>query len=168
MKTPHLIFKLIAVGIFIAMLAGSPMAGQGTSPAGKLVLFADLNAFGPASNPDSCIARNRYKRGETVGFRLYAVDGGTNDAETSAEVTVHVSFGGKTFDLPALYRGVPHKTPSGGNMPIHVGMWTTKWIVPEDAPTGIINYSATARDKSGRTAEWKPMGGEPSLLTIVQ
>ncbi|HWF13002.1 MAG TPA: hypothetical protein VG272_04640 [Candidatus Acidoferrales bacterium] len=168
MRRPQLTLKLIAFGIFMGMLATSLMAGQGTQPTGKLVLFADLNAFGPASNPDSCIARNRYKKGETVGFRLYAVDGGTNAAEASAEVTVHISFGGKTFDFPALYRGVPHKTPSGGNMPVHAGMWTTKWVVPDDAPTGIINYSATAHDKFGRTAEWKPMGGEPSLLTIVQ
>jgi hypothetical protein len=168
MRRPHPVLIRVALGIFMGMLAASLIAGQGAQPSGKLVLFADLNAFGPPSNPDSCTARNRFKKGETVGFRLVAVDGGTNEAEASAEVTVHVSFGGKMPDLPALYRGVPHKTPSGGNMPIHVGMWTTKWIVPEDAPTGIVNYTATARDKFGRTAEWKPIGSEPSLLTIVQ
>jgi hypothetical protein len=47
-------------------------------------------------------------------------------------------------------------------------MWSTKWVVPDDAPTGTVNLTATARDKFGRTAEWKPMGGEPSFLTIVQ
>jgi len=26
----------------------------------------------------------------------------------------------------------------------------------------------TASDKYGRTAEWKPQGGEPSFVTIVQ
>lgn len=167
MRRQRLALTLAIFCISLGMLATSLLAGQEAQPAGKLVLFADLNAFGPASNPNSCTARNRFKHGELVGFRLYAVDGGTNMAETSAEVTVHVSVGGKTYDLPALYRGIPHKTASGGNMPIHAGMWTTKWIVPDDAPTGTVDYSATARDKFGRTAEWKPIGGEPSLLAIV-
>ena len=36
------------------------------------------------------------------------------------------------------------------------------------APTGTVHYSATAKDKYGRTAEWTPQGGEPSWVTIVQ
>ena len=53
-------------------------------------------------------------------------------------------------------------------MPIRPGMWTAKWTVPQDAPTGTVHYSATATDKYGRTAEWTPKGGEPSWVTIVQ
>ena len=168
MKRPNPAAVLMTFGIFMGMLATSLMAGQATQPVGKLVLFADLNAFGPPSDPNSCIERNRFKKGETVGFRLYAVDGGTNQPEVSAQVAVHVTIGGKTYDLPAMYRGVPQKTPSGGAMPVHAGMWSAKWIVPKDAPTGTVEFSATARDKFGRTAEWKPNGAEPSFLTIVQ
>jgi hypothetical protein len=157
----------IIFALFMGLLATALMAGQGTQPAGKLVLFGDLNAFASPSNPNPCTARNRYKKGETVGFRLFAVDGGTGAPETSAEITVHISSGGKTYDLPTLFRGVPHKTPEGRDMPIRPGMWTTKWVVPDDAPTGTVDLSATARDKFGRTAEWKPLGGVPSFLTIV-
>ena len=47
--------------------------------------------------------------------------------------------------------------------------WTfQKWTVPQDAPTGTVQYSATATDKYGRTAEWTPPGGQPSYVTIVQ
>jgi hypothetical protein len=159
----------MAVALLMGFLATALVAGQGiTQPAGKLVLFGDLNAFVSPTNPNPCTARNRYKKGETVGFRLFAVDGGTGDAETSAEVIVHITSGGRTYDLPTLFRGVPHKTPEGRDMPIRPGMWTAKWIVPDDAPTGTVDLSATARDKFGRTAQWKPLGGEPSFLTIVQ
>jgi hypothetical protein len=154
--------------LFMGLLATALMAGQAKQSAGKLVLFGDLNAFASPTNPDPCTAKSRYKKGETVGFRLFAVDGGTGEPEDSAEITVHISSGGRTYDLPAIFRGVPQKTPEGRDMPIRAGMWTTKWVVPDDAPTGTVNLSATARDKFGRTAEWKPLGGAPSFLTIAQ
>lgn len=158
----------ILFALFLGLLGTSLRAGQATQSQGKLVLFGDLNAFVSPTNPIPCTARNRFKKGEIVGFRLFAVDGGTGEAEVSAEVTVHISSGGRTYDLPTLFRGVPHKTPEGRDMPIRPGMWTAKWVVPDDAPTGTVDLSATARDKSGRTAEWKPLGGVPSFLTIVQ
>jgi len=157
----------VMFALFMGLLSTALMAGQGTQPVGKLVLFGDLNAFAAPTNPNPCTARNRFKKGETVGFRLFAVDGGTGAPETSAEIIVHINSGGRTYDLPTLFRGVPHKTPEGRDMPIRAGMWTTKWVVPDDAPTGTVDLSATARDKFGRTAEWKPLGGVPSFLTIV-
>jgi hypothetical protein len=81
---------------------------------------------------------------------------------------VHIAFGGKKYVLPAKYRAIPQKNEKGMNMPIRPGMWTAKWVVPDDAPTGTVQYSATATDKYGRKAEWTPKGGEPSWVTIVQ
>jgi hypothetical protein len=159
----------VILGVSMGLLATALMAGQGSQPTGKLILFGDLNAFAAPTNPNAgCTARNRYKKGETVGFRLFAVDGGSGTPETSAEITVHINFGGKTYDLPTLFRGVPQKTPEGRDMPLRPGMWSAKWIVPDDAPTGTVELTATARDKFGRTAEWKPQGAAPSFLTIVQ
>ena len=40
--------------------------------------------------------------------------------------------------------------------------------VPEDAATGIVRYSVTAKDSQGRTGEWKPFDVEASQLTIVE
>ena len=161
---------LIAFGIFLGILATQPMVAQDSAskPVGKLILFADTAVFANPQAPDNCTLKNRFKRGDNVGFRFYAVDGGTNQSEDSAKVVLHVDFGGKTYDLPAKFRGVPQKNESGMNMPIRPGMWTAKWVVPNDAPTGTVKYFATASDKYGRTAEWKPEGGEPSWVTIVQ
>jgi hypothetical protein len=170
MKRTTSIAVLATAGIFLGMLATLPLAGQESAPkpAGQLVLFADTAVFADSTNPDNCILRSRFKRGDNVGFRLYAVDGGTNKPEVSATVVVHISSAGKKYDLPALYRAIPQKNEKGAAMPIHAGMWTAKWVVPKDAPTGTVQYSATATDKYGRTAEWTPPGGQPSFVTIVQ
>jgi hypothetical protein len=168
MERPYPTVRLIAFGIFMGVLVASPLAGQKAKHGGKLILFGDIAEFQAPPSPDNCIVKNRFKRGEPVGFRLYAVDGATNQPETSAQVVVHITLGGKTYDVPALYRGVPHTNDSGGAMPIKANQWTAKWKVPDDAPTGSVRYSATARDKYGRTTAWTPQGGAPSLLTIVE
>jgi hypothetical protein len=170
MKTIPSIAKLTKFGIFLGMLAALPLAAQESAPkpVGHLLLFADTAVFAQPTNPENCTLRNRFKRGDNVGFRLYAVDGGTDTPEESATVVVHLAFGGKKYELPAKYRAIPQKNESGMNMPIRPGMWTAKWVVPGDAPTGTVQYSATATDKYGRKAEWTPKGGEPSWVTIVQ
>ena len=48
--------------------------------------------------PENCFLRNRFLRGQGVGFRVTAIDGGTGMPEPSAEVVVHVTHGGKTVD----------------------------------------------------------------------
>jgi hypothetical protein len=173
MKRTTSIAALGAFAIFLGTLPAMPVAGQdsATKPVGQLVLFADTAVFADPTkppSPDNCTLRNRFKKGDIVGFRLYAVDGGTDKSEDSAKVVVHISTGGKTYDLPALFRGLAQKNEVGGNMPIRPGMWTAKWRVPGDAPTGTVHYSATATDKYGRMTEWKPQGGEPSFVTIVE
>jgi hypothetical protein len=170
MRKTHSIVALTTLGIFLGMSAALPVAAQESAakPVGQLVLFADTAVFADPANPENCTLRNRFKRGNNVGFRLYAVDGGTNKPEESATVVVHISSGGKKYDLTAKYRAIPQKNEKGMNMPIRPGMWTAKWLVPDDAPTGTVKYSATATDKYGRTAEWTPPGGEPSFVTIVQ
>jgi hypothetical protein len=168
-KTPSIVV-LTTLGMLLGMLSTLPAAAQesGAKPVGQLILFADTAVFAQPQNPENCTLRNRFKRGDLVGFRFYAVDGGTNKPEESATVVLHITSGGKTYDLTALYRAVPHKNELGRDMPIRPGMWTSKWLVPQDAPTGTLHYSATASDKYGRTVEWTPKGGEPSWVTIVQ
>ena len=46
--------------------------------------------------------------------------------------------------------------------------WVAKWIVPADAPVGIVRYTITATDPQGRTGEFKPFEVATSQLTIVE
>ena len=72
---------------------------------------------------------------------------------------VHLTYAGQTKDIPMRWRATaqqPERT-----------FWVAKWIVPNDAPTGIVRFTVTAKDKNGRTGEFQPFDVEASQLTIV-
>ena len=159
-------YRLALLSLVLAIVGLSNVtssAGQGGAT-GKLILSGDLTLFG-SRGADLCTMRNRFKRGEAVGFRLTAVDGGTGEIEKSADVVVHLAYAGKTIDVPARYRGYDPPKPFG---PIPY-LWTAKWIVPADATTGILRFNVTAKDNKGRTAQWSVFqNNEAALLTIVE
>ena len=47
-------------------------------------------------------------------------------------------------------------------------MWTGVWVVPADAPVGVMKYTVTAVDRFGRTASFSPFINAVSQLTIVE
>jgi hypothetical protein len=102
---------------------------------------------------------NRYKRGEPVGFRMTAINPATGKRDRATQLVVHLNYAGKTLDLPMRDRQTETQPERE--------FWVLKWIVPDDAPAGIVRYSVTAKDSHGRTGEWKPFDVEASQLTIV-
>ena len=152
---------ILALTVLAALLAIVPLVGQAPPP-GKLIVSGDMAIFLGMVKPGNCNLKSVYKAGDPVGFRQSVIDGMTGLPESSAEVVVHLTVAGKTIDVPARYRGGPNGPPE------RQGQWTAKWIVPEGTPTGIIRYSVTAKDKYGRTAEWKPFDIPNAMLTIVQ
>jgi hypothetical protein len=139
-----------------AVQAPAPAAGQG-----KLVVYGDVVLFlGRPGRPGNCALQSRFKRGEPVGFRMTAIDPATGEREPSAEFVVHVTYSGKTEDLPMRYRATATQPERQ--------FWVARWVVPETAPTGIIRYTVTAKDKYGRTGEFKPFVVDDSQLTIVE
>src|SRR5687767_9208374 len=63
-----------------------PPQPQPGHPSGKLILWGDVALFNRPDDPDNCILKNRFKRGERVGFRMTAIDGGTGEVENTAEL----------------------------------------------------------------------------------
>lgn len=164
MKRFHLVGFSMLITV-VALAATFPVTGQTTPVSGKLILYGDLTLFGTVG-PDVCTMRNRFKRGEGVGFRLTAIDGRTGEVESSAEVVIHITYAGKTVDVPARYRG--HDDPKGpyGAIPY---LWTARWNVPADGPIGIVRFRATAKDNNGRTSEWTVFqNSRLAQLTIVE
>jgi hypothetical protein len=151
---------LITCVAVLVTLVARPVPVQAQAP-GKLAIFADMALFSGPMQPRNCFTMNRFKRGEFAGFRVSVIDGNTGMPAADAEVVVHLTYGGKTEDVPARYRGV------AGRGAVIPNLWTAKWTVPADAPIGIVQMTVTARDKSGRTAEYKPFPNEASHLTIV-
>ena len=146
-----------------------PRAGH---PSGKLIIWGDVALFERPGEPNNCTQSNRYKRGQRIGFRMAAMDGGSGEPENTAMLTVHLTFGGKTTDIPMRFRGAADPNaaapqPRGYTRPI-TNLWTGWWLVPDDAPTGVLSYTVTATDRFGRTATFEPFSYDTSQLTIVQ
>lgn len=132
-----------------------PAAGQG-----HLIVYGDIALFYPPGHPENCILRNRFKRGEPVGFRMFVADPSTSKREESAQLVVHINVAGKTVDLPMRYRATAAQPERE--------FWVAKWMVPDDAPTGIVRYTVTAKDAQGHTGEFKPFEVQASQVTIVE
>jgi len=141
-----------------------PQAGH---PTGKLVIWGDLASFDqPATAPTHCILTNRFKRGQRVGIRMTAVDGGSGEVENTAVLTAHLTLGGQTIDVPMRWRG-QGGFPASEYPRQPDQMWTGAWNVPADAPIGTIVYTVTATDRFGRTATFSPFINVLSQFTIV-
>jgi hypothetical protein len=146
----------------------APPPAQAGHGQGKLVIWGDLASFdNPPTVPTHCILTNRFKRGQRVGFRMTAFDGGTGETENTTTMVVHVNYMGQTIDVPTRWRGV-------GNFPAAEyprqpsEMWTGVWVVPMDAQPGRLSYTVTATDKFGRTATFSPFVNVVPQLTIVE
>ena len=143
-------------------------AAQAGHPSGRLVIWGDVVNFNPMGTPNECTAQSRFRRGERIGFRMTAIDGGTGDVENTATLVAHVTFAGKTVDVPMRFRGGGQPYPEKAYLRAPSNMWTGGWAVPQDAPIGVISYTVTATDKFGRKATYMPFAAIASQLTIVQ
>ena len=134
--------------------------GPGEKKTGTLILRGDMTYFLGPGKPKNCTLNNVYRRGDPVGWRIEAVDPQTGQhVEPEAQLVVHLNYAGKTQDIPMRWRA-NDKNPT-------YQFWVAKWIVPNDAPTGIVHFTVTAKDKYGRTGEYKPFDVEASQLTIA-
>jgi hypothetical protein len=149
--------------------APAPPPAQPGHGQGQLIIWGDTALFATPTDPDNCILTNRFKRGQRVGFRMAAFDGGTGEVENSAELVAHVTYAGKTVDAPMRWRGAagPNAPTPRGYIRAPVNLWTGQWAVPADAPVGTISYTVTARDRFGRKATFMPFTAEASQLVIV-
>jgi len=90
---------------------------------------------------------------------MTAINPQTGKRDRATQLVVHLSYGGKTVDLPMRDRQTDQQPERE--------FWIAKWPVPDDAPTGIVRYTVTAKDSQGRTGEYKPFNVDDSQLTIV-
>jgi hypothetical protein len=147
----------VAVGVTAVLTAGS-VAGQSAQE--QLVVYGDLTYFLGPGKPLNCTLNNRYKKGDPVGFRATAINPATGKRDKATQLVVHLTYGGRSIDIPMRDRQTV-KEPERE-------FWVAKWIVPEDAPMGIVRFTITAKDPQGRTGEFKPFDVQASQLTIIE
>jgi hypothetical protein len=157
MKTLMSVVLPAAVLALLLVFAAQP-AAQG---AGKLIVFSDMALFSGPNQPRNCFTMNRFKPGENAGFRITVIDPATGEPAKDVNVVVHLTYGGKTEDVPARYRG------AGGRGNTTPNLWTAKWVVPAGTPTGKVDVRITAMDKAGRSGEFKPFPNEAGQLAVV-
>ena len=144
-----------------------PPEPQPGHPSGKLVIWGDLADFTRPGPVLRCYQTSRFKRGQRAGFRMTAIDGGTGEVENTAEMVVHLNYGGKTIDIPMRWRGnMPFPQAEYLHAPLE--MWTGVWEVPMDAPIGFLSYTVTAKDRFGRTATYNPFPNHLSQFAVVE
>ena len=147
----------IIAGLALYAFAGQAPAEKKT---GTLILRGDMTYFFGPGKPKNCTLSNVYRRGDPVGWRIEAVDPQTaQHADPDTQLVVHLNYGGTTKDIPMRWRA--------NNTNPTYQFWVAKWVVPDDAPTGIVRFTVTAKDKYGRIGEYKPFDVEASQLTIV-
>jgi hypothetical protein len=151
--------RIWAIGILVLLTAAASISVS-AQPASKLIVYGDMTIFLGPGHERNCALTSRYKRGEPVGWRMFVADPETGELERSAELVVHLNYGGKILDIPMRYRAT-EKQPERK-------FWVAKWVVPNDAPTGIVRYTVSAKDKRGRTGVFTPFDVDTSQLTIVE
>ena len=144
MPRTGLLLIFAAMMLCVARSDGSGAALQSPPPApppgtGKLIVYGDMALFQPPGHPENCILRNRFKRGEPVGWRMFVADPSTGKREESAQLVVHVNVAGRTIDIPDALPRDPQQPERE--------FWVAKWVVPQDTPIGIIRYTVTATDR---------------------
>ena len=154
------------IGLAVALAATLSTTGfaSQSAPASngdeRLVVYGDLVYFFGPGRPLNCVMQNRYKRGEPVGFRAVAIDPITQTRDRATQLVVHLSYAGKTMEIPMRDRQTAQQPERE--------FWVAKWIVPDDAPMGVVRYTITAKDPQGRTGEFKPFEVAASHITIVE
>jgi hypothetical protein len=149
----------VVLAVVLATLQGSLAAGQAAS-SGKLFLRGETVLFLGVGIPHSCALNSYFKRGDRIGFRFTAINPATGTRDRATQLVVHLNYRGQMIDIPMRDRQNV-KQPERE-------FWIAEWKVPDDAVTGIINYTVTARDPQGRTGEFKPFDVESSQITIVE
>ena len=158
-----LLLGVLAVGAVLGLqkrtAAVQSQAAPG-GPANKLIVYGDTAMFTPPGTPENCILRSRFKLGDPLGWRMFVSYPQTVNLEESAQLVVHINFAGKTQDIPMRYRATAAQPERQ--------FWVAKWVVPQDAPIGIVRFTVSATDKYGRTGEFKPFEVQASQLTIAE
>ena len=156
--------RILATSVVLLTIAfltsASHVSGQTQSGGDRLILYGDMAYFFGPGKPLNCTLNNRYKRGDPVGFRMTAINPATGKRDRATQLVIHLSYAGKTIDLPMRDRQTEQQPERD--------FFVAKWIVPADAPLGIVRYTVTAKDPQGRTGEWKPFDVQASQLTIVE
>jgi len=147
----------------------APSVAESVAPSAEPVgqfLFLDADTvLGPKNLTDeekpakTCVQYSRFAHNEQVVWRVKVFDPLTGEEMDDTMVdSLSVVLPNEALDLH--YGGHPSSDPLGF-------FWTTSWVVPEDYPDGIINYTIEAVAADGRTGSWEQFEVGAANLTVT-
>lgn len=102
-----------------------------------------------------CVVDSRFERGHTLVFRASVTDNETNETLEDAKVKAVLATGDE-YEMKLGPHG-EEATP----------LWTVAWEVPEDFPTGTLDYKIVA-EVDGKEYTYEPFNVSLSKLTILE
>lgn len=102
-----------------------------------------------------CVVDSRFERGHSIVFRANVIDSKTNETIEDAKVKV-VLGNGEEYEMKM--------GPHGEEGTI---LWTVLWTIPDDFPTGTLDYKIIA-DVDGTEYTHEPFNVSLSKLTILE
>jgi hypothetical protein len=115
---------------------------------------------GPTAKGAPCVLNSQFKRGETVIFRLRALDPKTGkalDDKGLKSLSVELSTGEK---FAMNYHAHPPKDSTDW-------FWVGGWPIPATQPTGSVTYKIVATTLAGETVTWAPFKVASSNVTVI-
>ncbi|HSE43717.1 MAG TPA: hypothetical protein VLA89_00155 [Gemmatimonadales bacterium] len=131
-------------------------------------LMVDLDTLRGSKNisaedkpTQSCVQLNMFAKNEQIVFRVRVYDPTTGKAMDNTTIDkVEIKFkNGTTLD-PMKYGPHPKDPPNEA-------FWTQSFVIPEDFPTGALDFTVTATDKEGRSGTFTPIHYAPSALLQI-
>ena len=143
----------------LAVLAALGMAPFAQTQVSKPLFIAGDMVTGPGGSGPLCVLRSQFMRNERVAWRIRVEDstGKQLDEKGLKGVVVELSDGRK---FPAHFGGHPPDKPTDY-------LWSTSWTIPEDYPTGTLNYKVVATALDGTMQSWEPINNKLSWLTVI-
>ncbi|MDX1619346.1 MAG: hypothetical protein R3320_00045 [Nitriliruptorales bacterium] len=137
---------------------------EGAAATTTLTVVADT-VSGPLNLPEDgsqgavCVLRSRFPRNSEIVWRARVIDGTGEELDDTALESVVVRLAdGQEFEM----RYGPHPPDNATDF-----FWTSSFDIPEDYPTGTLDYEIVATSTDGTTGSFTPFNVAPSLLTIT-
>lgn len=157
-------FFLLVVLLLVSMLivaCGGEQAEPVTDEQEEVIeeegraIFVHGDTINSAQVEDAvCVVNSRFEKGQMLVFRAVVKDAISGEEIEDANVKVVLETGDE-FEM--------EYGPHGEEETM---LYTVPWTIPDDFPTGTVNYQIIA-EVDGEEYTYEPFNVEPSLLTII-
>ena len=158
------IFAAALGAAWIVAAGGAQTPGENPFPASQVagVFVSAQTVTGPGSSLGAGAVSNRFTRGSSVVFRVFAGDVKSGHVLTGADVKFfYVQIPGQP-NVKLAYSGSFKATDPVARLP-----WTATWTIPADYPLGLVVFRVLLMTNSHRYGSFVQMPVTTAMLTVI-